>query len=259
MIVVIADRCPCVLGAHLHREDLGCICLEPRSTSFQATLHDLLDDDRLTLAVVDGLSQVDPCVKLLEIIKSRRPDVPVFFVAPALSDRDTCELLSRGARYCYRHPIDLDHFREQVQTLIALKPRSFLRRAALAHLPLKAVGSLDDPPAIPENIVRAIRYLEDHATDRTLSIERLSRVACMSPFHFCRVFKKHTTRTPMQYLAFVRVEKAKAFLSDQRGRMTVATIANMLGFYDSSCFNRHFKKMTGLTPTTFKQQAGAER
>jgi len=53
---------------------------------------------------------------------------------------------------------------------------------------------------------------------------------------------------PHRYLTGRRVDLARRYLLDGRPAAEVATLA---GFYDQSHLNRHFKKVLGVTPTSF--------
>jgi AraC family transcriptional regulator len=59
----------------------------------------------------------------------------------------------------------------------------------------------------------------------------------------------------MQYVSIMRVKKAKDLLKNNSGNMNICHIATAVGFYDASNFNRHFKKVTGLTPSAYRRSA----
>ena len=260
MILMIADGRPCTLRSVLCQTDQKVAFLELQAPQFSPTLNAVLEDDRLELAVIECFVHFGPCLELLEEIKRQRPDVPVLFAISSASDHAVCETLSRGARHCYRKPLDVVRFKEQVKALLALKRAAREHRVPLPSVvnakPAEDTGMTTD---MPENILRAVSYIEDHAADRGLSVDRLAGIAGMSPFHFCRIFKKHTNKSPMQFVNCVRIEKAKEFLTCSSGNMSVTMIANTVGFGDSSCFNKHFKKITGLTPTGFKRSVKPTR
>lgn len=62
------------------------------------------------------------------------------------------------------------------------------------------------------------------------------------------------------YSAFIndfRIEHAKLLLGDKENELfTIETIAKMSGFNSKSLFNAEFKKLTGFTPSDFKNQKG---
>ena len=77
-------------------------------------------------------------------------------------------------------------------------------------------------------------------SDDRISLDQVASVANMSASHFCRVFKKATDMNFSEYVARVRVEKAKKMLLESNYTMT--HIAFDTGFNSVTDFNRTFKK-----------------
>jgi len=92
-------------------------------------------------------------------------------------------------------------------------------------------------------------YIHNHLDD-DLSLNHLSKLFAISPFHFLRLFTKYTGLTPHQYILVRKIEKAKSLL---RKRNSVVDVAFSLGFSDHGNFTKSFKKMSGLTPTQFQR------
>lgn len=90
-------------------------------------------------------------------------------------------------------------------------------------------------------------YISDRL-DRELSLNELAAIAQLSPYHFSRAFKQSTGISPHQYVIQCRVERAKQLL--QQGKMSIGEIAIACGFSHQSHLNRHFKRLTGVTPKT---------
>ncbi|MFO8027375.1 MAG: PocR ligand-binding domain-containing protein [Opitutales bacterium] len=97
----------------------------------------------------------------------------------------------------------------------------------------------------------AKRFIQDRYQQR-ISLDEAARAVNASTRHFCKVFKQATGRTFTDYLARVRVEKAKNLL--QNPHLRVSEIAFETGFDSISQFNRSFKRITGLAPTRFRSE-----
>ncbi len=95
-----------------------------------------------------------------------------------------------------------------------------------------------------------IDYINEHL-DQELGLEELAAIAKLSAYHFCRSFKRSTGFTPHQYVIRQRVERAKLLLKD--GKMGIAEVAITCGFTHQSHLNRHFKRLTGVTPNFFSK------
>jgi len=104
----------------------------------------------------------------------------------------------------------------------------------------------------PDAIRRSREYIRKNSDDR-ISLDQVASVANMSASHFCRVFKKATDMNFSEYVARVRVEKAKKMLLESNYTMT--HIAFDTGFNSVTDFNRTFKKITGETPTGYRKQS----
>lgn len=96
----------------------------------------------------------------------------------------------------------------------------------------------------------ALSYLETHYQEN-ISLDFLAAIAVMSPQHFCRLFKKLTGRRPMDYINFLRVNKAVFLLNDKK--LNVSEIAAVVGFNDINYFSRVFKKYQMVSPTQFQK------
>ncbi len=96
-----------------------------------------------------------------------------------------------------------------------------------------------------------VKFMEEHF-DQQLSTEELASIAHLSCTHFRRLFKEAYRLTPIQYLAFIRINRAKdLILSDM---YSIGEIAERVGFPDLCYFSRVFRKHTGISPTAFKHR-----
>ncbi len=97
------------------------------------------------------------------------------------------------------------------------------------------------------SVGRAVDYLQAHYRENP-SLDRLSRVAGLSRFHFLRVFRKHISLPPHAYLTQIRIRRAQKLLREGR---PIADVALDTGFTDQSHLNRHFKRLVGVTPGAY--------
>jgi AraC family transcriptional regulator len=91
-------------------------------------------------------------------------------------------------------------------------------------------------------------YINEYL-DQDLSLAELAAVVQLSAYHFARLFKQSTRVSPHQFLIRCRVERAKQLLL--KGDLTIAQVAQAVGFASQAHLNYHFKRLVGMTPKTF--------
>lgn len=105
-------------------------------------------------------------------------------------------------------------------------------------------------------IQSAVQYIQLHYNE-SLTLKNISDKVYLSPSYFSKSFKEEMKMTFVEYLSWIRVQKAKSML-----RMTslpIDVIANNTGFANSSYFATTFKKIEGRTPTQYREYFYLER
>jgi len=95
------------------------------------------------------------------------------------------------------------------------------------------------------NKIKIIKDYMNTYYSGVISLEELSGLAGVTPFHLIRSFKADVGLPPYEYLTLLRIEKAKELLLAGKSS---ADIAIETGFSDQSHFIRRFKRQTGITP-----------
>ena len=96
-----------------------------------------------------------------------------------------------------------------------------------------------------------VAYINEHLTD-PLTLEELASQASLSTFYFSRLFKKETGFTPHGYVITARVNIAKFLLKSSNS--TIKEICFGTGFTSESSFCTTFKKVTGSTPSEYRER-----
>lgn len=104
----------------------------------------------------------------------------------------------------------------------------------------------------PDRIDRAVAFIRDNL-ERDLSVAEIAAVACLSPFHFSRMFKRVTGRTPYAFVSEERLARARRLLNDTK--IPLVDIALSSGFSSQGAFNTAFKRVIGKTPGEYRQHA----
>ncbi len=98
---------------------------------------------------------------------------------------------------------------------------------------------------------RAVAYIDDHP-DRAISLRELAGAAGLSRFHFSRVFKRQLGLSPAKYVEKARIEQAKLLIV--AAQVSLASVAQAVGFADQSHFTRRFRAHEGCTPAQFARE-----
>jgi AraC-like DNA-binding protein len=111
-------------------------------------------------------------------------------------------------------------------------------------------------PDVYKKIITAKLYIDGNFNS-PIDLDRLSREACLSRYHFHRLFTRIYRVTPHQYLTRKRIEQARACLASNE--LTITEICNEVGFESIGSFSTLFKKEIGHAPTHYRVQAHERR
>jgi len=161
-------------------------------------------------------------------------------------------LLSEITQYCIQIGFDSSEMSTDLVGLIGavFKRNSIVDINALLKGYLRklvAKTQRSDTTERAMDIARA--YLEQYYMN-DLTLQEIATLCGYSSSYFSRSFKEHFHLNFVQYLARLRVEKAKALLLETS--MTISEIAEKAGFQSMSYFSYTFKKETGWTPNQYR-------
>jgi AraC family transcriptional regulator len=100
-----------------------------------------------------------------------------------------------------------------------------------------------------ERVLRALVEIERDPGSAP-ELDALAREACLSPFHFHRVFSAIVGEGPAEYARRLRLERAAHELSISED--TVGAIARRAGYTRQESFTRAFQARYGATPSAFR-------
>lgn len=101
--------------------------------------------------------------------------------------------------------------------------------------------------------IRVTEYVrENYKTP--LILEEVSAHFKLNKCYFCSVLKKELGKTFSQLVNEIRIEKSKELLLENK--LSIFDIAIAVGFNNQNYFNMAFKKLTGLTPLTYRRLGG---
>lgn len=101
-----------------------------------------------------------------------------------------------------------------------------------------------------EVIKKIIQYIRENYKNK-IYVDSLSKVANMNTQYFCRFFKLHTGKTPVDYINQYRVEKASEILKNDDRK--IIDVCYEVGFDNISYFIKKFKEYKNCTPAKFRK------
>lgn len=107
--------------------------------------------------------------------------------------------------------------------------------------------TLAEAPAI----AKARAFIAAHQAEE-IALADVAHAVGLSEFYFCKMFKKATGVTFVDYLARTRVESLKQLLLNPHKRVSEA--AYEVGFQSLSQFNRVFRRVAGEAPSSYRDR-----
>lgn len=185
-----------------------------------------------------------------------------------------------GLRHCQEQKWEYLDVRQIVKRILNLindyvsenmSPQNIIDMESMADMADKAIESLDEnylcdilediieyatpankeeaPESIRSVVKQAIRYIDAHYFEE-LTLSNLAVQFNVESSYFSKIFRQETNETLMVYIAKRRIEKAIEYMKD--GNINLTEIAFMVGYYDYTYFNKVFRKITGSSPSDFR-------
>ena len=175
------------------------------------------------------------------------------------TQKPTGEQFGKTARSLERMGVRVDRGQAQKAYMATrVMPRSQLASATRMleifadHLAMKSNQlAMRQAHSEPISVVRAKDYIREYLQD-DITLTDVARAACTSTFYICKLFKRHTGVNFTEYVSRLRIEKAGEMLANPNLR--ISEIAYEVGFQSLTHFNRVFRKITGESPTDFREK-----
>ena len=100
-------------------------------------------------------------------------------------------------------------------------------------------------------LLQCISFIDQHYRE-PLSLATLSKQFGLSRSAFCSVFPQFTGLPLRQYIARKRITEAQMLIRS-RPELRLGQIAALVGFEDTSSFYRNFLKITGMSPSQYRE------
>lgn len=193
---------------------------------------------------------------------SEQPVVTVHLTVPGALVREVAAQVWDGAEAPVLDSLSTDDettaalVRAALDAQAAGAPDLYAQAAAqflVAHL-LTRHGGLPAPGRTTNEdrrVARVLTHMADHLGD-PLTLVELAEVAGLSPYHFLRVFKATTGRTPMRHLTELRIGAAQRLLTTTAQPIT--QIAYACGYSSPGHLATAFARHVGTSPSRYRSR-----
>ncbi len=218
---------------------------------------DILERLKANVVIIDCGLRATKGLKLLREIKARHPRIPVIFLTDASSEELAVTAFRSGAREYFANPVNRVVLKKTVKDLVKLQKETSEIRLPYSPIPDADHKSLPELGArfLPPRLREILSYIEENLSGK-IALTSLAHQARMSKYHFSRYFGKHIGMSPIKYVNFARIKRAKELL--WRGDLTIKEIAHQVGYDDQGALLRNFKKVEGKTPSEFRRRPGGD-
>ncbi len=141
---------------------------------------------------------------------------------------------------------DIKHTEQLIKLLDILYKLSITNQRQL----LSSSDMRQYTPKGAHRIDKVLRFISDNYS-KTIALEDVSDIACMTPNSFCRFFKKKTNKSFTGFLNEVRIRHASRLLVQEN--FPVNDVCFLVGYNSITNFNKQFKKIMGSTPKQYRE------
>lgn len=243
---------------HLHGQLTGCLGgFSLFFTDNGKKALDMFTDSPPSLLVLENDLPDMNGLSLLKIVKMSHPQVIIIFLYDSHNPTLAIDAFRYGARDCFAKPLDHNALKEKILLLInvlkdcpPMKGNIFLD--SHAQFDFHEQRSLQNLlSGRKEGVFQAKRFL-DKNFHHEITLEQVAETACMSKYHFSRMFKNRIGISWSKYLRRLRIEKAKQLLAESD--LSVTQVCEEVGYNDLTHFTRIFKRNVDVTPRVYRKE-----
>ena len=150
--------------------------------------------------------------------------------------------IQSDVRFIHDHQNDPDRLFEVLSRFYGICAELF---APLAHSPA---------PRLSPRIRLAAEHIRAHYRE-PIGIDALAELSGMSESHFYSCFHREVGLSPIAYKHRIAITAAERLLT-ANDDMSIEEVSGLVGFESSAYFRRVFKTLTGVSPRSYRRQAG---
>jgi YesN/AraC family two-component response regulator len=222
---------------------------------------DKLSNNNIDIVILDIMLPDISGLQILKYIKTFHPNIPVLVLTAYSCEDLVIKCLRLGARDYFKKPFNIEEICEKIDLLLNNRAYKGVERRKKRENIFLILRKDIEPKEIKKkiqnkeftpHIKKAIKYIKENFDNNELTLSKVAKEACLSQYHFSRIFKEISGVSYTNFLNGIRISKAKKLLRDKTA--SILDISLSVGFNNLSHFDRVFKKREGMTPTEYRRR-----
>jgi AraC family transcriptional activator of pobA len=102
-----------------------------------------------------------------------------------------------------------------------------------------------------ERFKKLLLYIDEHYAE-SITVTKAASIVNLNPYHFCKIFKKTTGSTLVEYINWIRIHTAERLLLESD--LNITEISEQIGIGNPNYFTKLFKQYKGASPSQWRKQ-----
>jgi len=195
--------------------------------------------NEIDLVILDVIMPGLKGTEILKQIKKSYPDMGIVILTGYSSKDVAVEALKARADDYIEKPININKTKEIIERLLDKKNGEDIN-----------IGGI-------KGIIERVKKFAERNYHKKVCLKDAASAVFLSPKYLSRVFKQNTSMGFSEYKLGIKIAKAKELL--QNTEYNIEQISDKTGYENIESFTRIFKKMTGYTPTEYRENARSKK
>lgn len=214
-------------------------CLEDykiiEASNGEEALELLRKPNEIDLVILDVMMPGLSGTEVLKEIKGMAPDLGIIILTGYSSEGIAIESLKGHADDYIEKPVNINKIKESIEDLLeATKKKCSL-----------------DISSIKGKIER-VKHFAERNYHKRVCLKDAAKAVYLSPKYLSRIFKQNTGIRFNEYKFRIKIKKAKELL--KKTGYNINQISDKIGYKNTESFIKIFKKLTGCTPTEYREK-----
>jgi signal transduction histidine kinase/ligand-binding sensor domain-containing protein/DNA-binding response OmpR family regulator len=211
-------------------------------------LHPDLVVSDVTMPEMNG---IDLCKKIKS--DKRTAHLPVILLTALTNEDQQLTGLETGASDYMTKPFNFEILLSKIRNLLmqqALSKKTYQKQVAVKPIH-------GDIESVDDKFVRQLSmHIEKHLSDSAYSVDQLSADMNMSRVGLYKKILPLTGKSPVEYIRYYRLQKAKPLLESQ---LTISEVAYQVGFSNPKHFSKYFKQEFNILPSAYATEKSGKK